>query len=212
MTNNFEKQKNANESPAEDFSATVQDLYRRSVESRDSNVEWVGIKDGRFVEVPPGATEEKVMWTYGLCDCNTVAVFVETEDGTRACALTYYPPDALLTSMGKLRALIPDEERIKSAKIKKAIFALPGVRTQNPDTKQEEIQVLDKDAINGLTLVVEKELGSDVEIIIAPYDEHPNPAVKDEGTLVIHIPPAGKGDAWYQTWSQKDMLTNKSYA
>lgn len=212
MANNLEKPNNTKESPPEDFSSVVQDLWRRS-EEHDPNVEWVTIGSGKFLEVPKTDDEtEKIMWTYGLCDCNTAALFMEREDGTRACALTYYPPNALLTSAGKLRALFPGMGKMETAKIKKAIFALPGVRTQNPETKREEITVTDKDAVKMLSLVAEQELGPDVEIIIAPYDEHPDPNVKDEGTLVIHIPPSGKGDAWYQTWSQKGILTNESKA
>ena len=210
MANNLEKPNNIRESPPEDFSSVVQDLWRRS-EAREPNVEWVSVNSGKFVEVSE-TDAETIMWTYGLCDCNTAALFMEREDGTRACALTYYPPNALLTSAGKLRALFPGGGKMETAKMKKAIFALPGVRTQNPETKQQEITVADKDAVKMLSLVAEQELGPDVDIIIAPYDEHPDRNVKDEGTLVIHIPPSGKGDAWYQTWSQKGILTNESRA
>ncbi|NMB98718.1 MAG: hypothetical protein GYA35_00375 [Thermoanaerobaculaceae bacterium] len=186
----------------------VQKLWER-VEANDPSVEQVDMGNGKSIEVTP-TDDEKAIWTFGLDGCYGSVVFTEHEDGTRDCVLTHYPPTELSVNMGKLGDLINTSERMKTAKTKKVVLVLPGEWIQNPDTKKYEMKTKNQQAVDALTLAIQAELGTDIEIKLEPYSEMINAGEKDQGTLVVYVPPAGKGDVRYQTWYNAGKLTEKS--
>ena len=187
----------------------IQELWER-VEANDPNVEQVDMSNGKSLEITPTDEKEKAIWTFGLGGCYGSVVFTEHEDGTRSCALTHYPSTELSVNMAKLGDLIGASEKMTTAKTKKAILALPGEWTQNPETKKYEMKANDQRAIDALTLAIQAKLGTDVEIKIEPYSEMINTEEKDRGTMVVYLPPSGKGDVRYQTWFSGGKLTEES--
>jgi hypothetical protein len=185
----------------------VQNLWER-VEANDPNVEQVDMGNGKSIEVAP-TDNEKVIWTFGLGGCYGSVVFTENEDGTRDCVLTHYPPTELLVNMGKLGDLISTSEKMKTAKTKKVVLALPGELTQNPETKKYEMKTKNQRALDALTLAIQAKLGADIEIKLEPYSEMINAEEKDQGTLIVFVPPTGKGDVRYQTWYGGGKLTGQ---
>lgn len=185
----------------------VQKLWER-VEAHDQNVEQVDMGNGKSVEVIPDG-EEKVIWTFGLGGCYGSIVFTEHEDGTRNCVLTHYPPTELSVNMAKLDDLINVSEKMKTAKAKKVVLALPGEWTQNPETKKYEMKTKDQQAVDALTIAIQAKLGTDIEIRLEPYSEMISVGEKDQGTLVVYVPPSGKGDVRYKTWYGGGKLTEK---
>ena len=189
-------------------SPDIQKLWER-VEGNDPNVAQVDMSNGKAVEISP-TEAEKVIWTFGLGGCYGSVVFTEHEDGTRNCVLTHYPPTELSVNMAKLGDLINTSEKMKAAKTKKAVLALPGEWIQNPETKKYEMRTKNQQAVDALTIVIQAKLGTDVEIKLEPYSEMISAGEKDQGTLVVYIPPSGKGDVRYQTWYGAGKLTEES--
>ena len=68
----------------------------------------------------------------------------------------------------------------------------------------------DQRAIDSLALAIQAKLGADVEIKISLYSRMINAKEKDRGTMVVYLPPSGKGDVRYQTWFSGGKLTEKS--
>ncbi len=188
-------------------SPAVQKLWER-VEANDPSVEQVDMGNGKSIEVA-STEEEKVIWTFGLNGCYGSVVFTELEDGTRNCVLTHYPPTELLVNMAKLGDLIKTSEKMKAAKTKRAVLALPGEWIQNPETKKYEMKTKNQQAVNALTIAIQAKLGTDVEIKLEPYSEKKGAKEKDQGTLIVYLPPSGKGDVRYQTWYGGGKLTEK---
>lgn len=186
----------------------IQRLWER-VEANDPNIEQVNMGSGKSIEVAPTDEEEKVIWTFGLCGCYGSAVFTEHEDGTRTLALTHYPPTELSVNMSKLGDLIGASEKMKVAKTKKAVLALPGEWIQDPETKKYKMKAKNQQAIDALTLAIKAKLGTDIEIKIEPYSEMISVGEKDQGTFVVYVPPSGKGDVRYKTWFSGGKLTEQ---
>lgn len=189
-------------------SPAVQKLWKR-VEANDPSVEQVDMGEGKSIEVEPTDEAEKVIWTFGLCGCYGSVVFTEHRDGTRNCVLTHYPPTELSVNMAKLVELINVSEKMKNAKTKKVVLALPGEWTQNPETKKYEMKTINQQAVDALTIAIKAKLGTDVEIELEPYSETILEEEKDRGTLAVYVPPSGKGDVYYQTWYSGKKLTEK---
>ena len=189
-------------------SPDIQKLWER-VEGNDPNVAQVEMSNGKSVEVSP-TQAEKVIWTFGLGGCYGSVVFTEHEDGTRDCVLTHYPPTELSDNMAKLGDLINTSEKMKAAKTKKAVLALPGEWIQNPETKKYEMRTKNQQAVDALTIAIQAKLGTDVEIKLEPYSEMISAGEKDQSTLVVYIPPSSKGDVRYQTWYGAGKLTEES--
>lgn len=167
------------------------------------------MSNGKSIEVAPMDEEEKIAWTFGLVGCYGSVVFTEHEDGTRGLVLTHYPPTEVSVNMAKLGDLIGASEKMKVARVKKAVLVLPGEWTQNPETKKYEMKAENQQAIDALTLAIQAELGTDVEIKIEPYSEKISAGEEDQGTLVVYVPPSGKGDVRYQTWFSSGKLTEQ---
>lgn len=189
-------------------SPAIQKLWER-VEGNDPNVEQVDMGSGKSVKISPTDEAEKVIWTFGLGGCYGSVVFTEHEDGTRDCVLTHYPPTELSANIGKLGDLIDASEKMKAAKTKKVVLALPGEWTQNPETKKYEMKTKNQQAVDALTIAIQAKLGADVGIKLEPYSEMMSAEEKDQGTLVVYLPPTGKGDVRYQTWYGGGKLTEK---
>lgn len=91
------------------------------------------------------------------------------------------------------------------------MLALPGEWIQNPETKRYEMKTKDQQAVDALTLAIQAKLGIDIEIKLEPYSEEMMSAgEKDQGILVVYVPPTGKGDVRYQTWYSAGKLSEKS--
>lgn len=192
----------------ENNTPAVQKLWKR-VEANDPNVERVDMDHGKSIEITP-TDDEKVIWTFGLMGCYGSVVFTEHEDGTRDCVLTHYSPTKLSVNIRKLGDLINTSERMKTAQKRKALLVLPGEWIQNSKTKKYEMKTKNQQAVDVLTLAIQEKLGTDIEIKLEPYSEIINMGEKDQGTLIVYVPPAGKGDVRYQTWYGAGKLTEKS--
>lgn len=186
----------------------VQKLWER-VEANDPNVEQVAMGNAKSVEVTPDG-EEKVLWTFGLGGCYCAVVFTEQEDGTRDCVLTHYPSTELSTNLRRLDYLLGNSEKIQTAMTKKVVLALPGEWVQDPETEKYEMVTQNLQDLQTLTSVIQGKLGTDVDIKSEPYSENISFEQKNQGTLIVYVPPAGKGDVRYQTWYSEGKLTDES--
>mgnify|MGYP001603298809 CR=1 FL=1 len=183
----------------------IRQLWERT-EANDPHVEQVNMGSGKSIEVSSTEDTEKVIWTFGLDGCAGVAVFTENEEGTRDCVLTHYPPTELSINMAKLRELISQSVKMKAAKNKQVVLIMPGEYTQDLQTKRWEMRIKNQSTVNILSLAVQAELGANVPIKLEPYSENISVDEKDQGVFAVYIPPAGKGDARYQTWFSSGKL------
>jgi len=190
----------------EKSSPAIKQLWERT-KANDPYVEQVSMSDGKVVEVGPTEEAEKIIWTFALAGCVGAVVFTENEGGARNCVLTHYPPTELSINMKKLRELISRSEKMKTAKNKQVILFIPGEWTIDEKTKKWEIKIKNHPAINALSLAIRAELGADVEIKLEQYSRDVLMGQKDQGTLVVYVPPVGKGDAYYKTWFSSEKLS-----
>ena len=64
-------------------------------------------------------------------------------------------------------------------------------------------------AVDALVLAIQAKIGTDIEIKLEPYSEMISAGEKDQGILVVYVPPVGKGDVHYQTWYGSGKLTKQ---
>ena len=180
------------------FSPEVNSLWDR-VEKGDLNVKQVAMNQGKALEVFPG-DDEKIIWTYGLGGCYACLVFTEHPDGTRNAVLTHYPPTEISQCLTELRKLIRQNPKIKEAIIKQTVLMMPGEWVKDPITEKWFSRVKDQQKANLLALAVQAELESGIDVKLEPYSEISKIDQKDQGTLLVYVPPVGKGEARYRTW------------
>lgn len=185
-------------------SLEVQDLWKR-VEANDLNVEQVSMNQGKSVEVLPTDKDEKVIWTYGLEECFGTLVFSEEKNGKKTAILTHYDPLSISQNIDNLENLISLNPSIKKAEHKQTVLVLAAEDCkQNQKTKQYENIVQDQQGADILVLAIKKELGDDIEIKIEPYSTSRSFDKKDEGVIVVRVPP--NGQATYKTWFSQGKL------
>jgi|GEM_PF-1623804 len=188
----------------EKFSPEVNALWDR-VEAGDPNVLQIGMSQNGAVEVSPD-DPEKIIWTYGLGGCYACLLFSEHPDGTRNAILTHYPPTEILQNLANLQELIGQNVKMKEVDTKSTVLIMaPGEWVKDPITKKFSFRALNQQAINLLTLTIQKELGHKVDIKLELYSEAQSDQ-KDQGTLLVYIPPSGKGQARYKTWFSRGVL------
>lgn len=181
------------------FSPEVNALWDK-VEAGDPNVEQVAMSQGKAIEI--SATDpEKIIWTYGLGGCYGCLVYTEHPDGTRNAVLTHYPPTEISQDLSKLRELIGQNVKMREATTKQTVLVMAaGEWVQDPGTKNGSFRVRSQQTADLLALAVQAELGAGVDVKLEPYSETQMADAKDQGTLLVHIPPSGKGEARYKTW------------
>jgi len=181
------------------FSPEVNTLWDK-VEAGDPNVEQVAMSQGKAIEISP-TDQEKIIWTYGLGGCYGCLVFTEHEDGTRNAVLTHYPPTEISQDLAKLRELIGNNLKMKEASTKQTVLVMAaGEWVQDPETKKGSYKVKDQQTADLLALAVQAELGAGVDVKFEPYSESQRDDQKDQGILLVYIPPSGEGEARYKTW------------
>ena len=180
------------------FSPEINALWDR-VEAGDPNVELVEMSQGGAVEVTP-TDAEKIIWTYGLGGCYGCLLFTEHPDGTRNAILTHYSPIEIFQNLVKLRELISKSVKIREASRQIFLVIAPGEWVRDPVTQKVSFKVKDQKKVDLLVYTVKAELGAGVEVKIEPYSEMRMLDKKDQGILLVRIPPVGKGDARYRTW------------
>ncbi|MFA6436808.1 MAG: hypothetical protein WC242_01645 [Candidatus Paceibacterota bacterium] len=184
----------------EKFSPEVQRLFEKT-EANDPDVEEVRMNNGKLIEVLSSDEKEKTILTFGLIGCYGVVLFTEHEDGTRDCILTHYDPTNLLENTHKLTELIARAEKMKTAKKKHSLLIMEeGNWQQDPQTGKYEMQPEEGSKADRLETAILAELGSDVQIKIEPYSTKVEETIENWGVLTVRVPPAGKGDATYETW------------
>lgn len=189
------------------YSPEVIGLWER-VEANDPNVVKVDMDSGSSVEVQPADEQEKIIWTSALGGCYGVVVFTEHQNGKRTTLLTHYSPDNISGNMKKLEELFSAHNDIKNAKIKKAIIMAPGEWQQDPNTSKWQIRAKTTDEIIPLTAAIEASLGESIDVKIEPYSEKIESGKKDQGVLVVKVPPSSKGPTVYKVELGSDMLLN----
>ena len=188
----------------ETMTPELQELWERT-EANDPNVEQVSMNQGSSVEVLPDDEQEKVIWTYGLGWCFGTLVFSEDENGRKTAVLTHFDPLSISANMNELRRLIKANPAMKTSKYKQSILVL-GTQgyEQNPETKQWEQKIRDQQKADMLINAIQAELGQDVEVKLEQYSEQQDLMTKDQGCLIVRIPP--KGQATYRTWFSQGQL------
>lgn len=187
------------------FSPEVNALWDK-VEAGDPNVEQVAMSQGKAIEVS-ATDQEKIIWTYGLNGCFGCLVYTENPDGTRNAVLTHYPPTEISQDLAKLRELIGQNVKMKEATTKQTVLVMAaGEWVQDPTTKRGSLKVRDQQTADLLALAVQVELGAGVDVKLEPYSETKSAEKKDQGTLLVYIPPTGKGEARYRTWFSSGTL------
>lgn len=182
----------------------LQELWERT-DAKDPNVKQVSMNQGDSVEVLPDDEQEKVIWTYGLGGCFGTLVFSEDENGRKTAVMTHFDPTSISTNMNELRRLIKNNPAMKTSKYKQSILVL-GAQDyeQNPETKKWEQKIRYQQKAAMLIIAIQAELGQDVEVKLEPYSEGRDLMAKDQGTLIVRIPP--KGQATYKTWFSQGQL------
>jgi len=199
QTTEEEKEKLRKYFQRKQFTPEVNSLWDR-VEAGDPNVEQVAMSQGKAIEVSPD-DQEKIIWTYGLGGCYGCLVYTEHPNGTRNAVLTHYPPTEISQDLAKLRELIGNSLNMKEATTKQTVLVMAaGEWVQDPETKKDSYKVKDQQTADLLALAVQAELGAGVNVKLEPYSETQIAGKKDQGTLLVYIPPTGKGEARYRTW------------
>jgi len=188
----------------ETMTPELQKLWERT-EANDPNVEQVSMNQGSSVEVSPDAEKEKVIYTYGLRGCFGTLVFSEDENGHKTAVLTHFDPLSISANTSELKRLIGSNPAMKASQYKQSVLVL-GTEgyEQNPQTKKWERKIQDRQKADMLITAIQSELGQDVEVKLEPYSAQQNAMVKDEGHLIVRIPP--KGQATYRTWFSQGQL------
>jgi len=188
----------------ETMTPELQKLWERT-EANDPNVEQVSMNQGSSVEISPEDKQEKVIWTYGLGGCFGTLVFSEDENGRKTAVLTHFDPLSISANMNELRRLIKANPVMKTSEYKQSILVLGAQNyEQNPKTKQWEQKIRDQQKADMLITAIQAELGQDVEVKLEPYSEQQDAMTKDQGSLIVRIPP--KGQATYRTWFSQGQL------
>jgi len=182
----------------------LQRLWERT-EANDPNVEQVSMNQGGSVEVLPDDEQEKIIWTYGLGGCFGTLVFSEDESGRKTAVLTHFDPLSISTNMNELRRLIRSNPAMRESKYKQSILVLSAQGyEQNSETKQWEQKIGDQQKEGMLVTAIQAELGQDIEVKLEHYSELQDAMTKDQGSLIVRIPP--KGQATYRTWFSQGQL------
>jgi len=188
----------------ETMTPELQELWERT-EAKDPNIEQVSMNQGSSVEVSLEDEQEKVIWTYGLGGCFGTLVFSEDENGRKTAVLTHFDPLSISANMNELRRLIKANPAMKTSKYKQSILVLGADRyEQNPQTKQWERKIQDQQKADILITAIQAELGQDIEVKLEPYSTQRDAMTKDQGSLIVRIPP--KGQATYRTWFSQGKL------
>jgi len=192
------------ETRQETMTPELRELWERT-EAKDPNVEQVSMNQGGSVEVSPDDEQEKIIWTYGLGDCFGTLVFSEDENGQKTAVLTHFDPLNISTNMNELRRLIRSNPAMRESKYKQSILVLGAQGyEQNPETGQWEQKIRDQQKADMLITAIRAELGQDVEVKLVPYSEKRDAMTKNQGSLIIRIPP--RGHATYRTWFSQGQL------
>lgn len=182
----------------------LQKLWEKT-EANDPNVEQISMNQGGSIEVLPDDEQEKIIWTYGLGGCFGTLVFSEDENGRKTAVLTHFDPLSISANINELRRLIRSNPAMKTSKYKQSILVLGAQGyEQNPETKQWERKIKDQRKADMLITAIQDELGQDVEVKLEPYSEQLDAMTKDQGSLIVRIPP--KGQATYRTWFSQGQL------
>ena len=187
----------------ESMSYELQKLWERT-EANDPNVVQVSMNNGKLVKVLLNDEQEKVIWTYGLGGCFGSLVFSEDENKCKIVILTHFDPLSIYANISELERLIKSNISMKTSKCKQYILFLEGQYEQNLQTKQWKIENLYQQKADMLINTIQIELGQDVEIKIEPYSTLRDITTKDQGSLIVRIPP--KGQATYRTWFSQGQL------
>lgn len=188
----------------EKMTPELQDLWKRT-EAKDPNIEQVSMNQGKSIEVSPDDEKEKVIWTYGLGGCFGTLVFSEDENGRKTAVLTHFDPLSISVNMTELRRLIKSNPAIKTSMYKQSILVLGAEGyEQNLQTKQWERKIQDQQKADMLITAIQAELGQDVEVKLEPYSTLQDNMTKNQGSLIVRIPP--KGQATYSTWFSQGQL------
>jgi len=100
--------------------------------------------------------------------------------------------------MKKLEELFSVHNDIKDAKIKKGVIMAPGEWQQDPNTSKWLMRAKTTDKILLLTSAIEAGLGESIDVAIEPYSEDIQEGNKDQGVLVVKLPPTSQGSASYR--------------
>lgn len=182
----------------------LQKIWERT-EAKDLNVEMVAMNHGKSVEVLPDDEQEKVIWTYGLGGCFGTLVFSEDKNERKTAVLTHFDPTRISENIDKLTRLIRSNPAMKKSEYKQSVLVLCAeVYEQNPQTQQWETKIQDQQKADMLILAIQAELGQDIEVKLEPYSAQIDLKMKDQGSLIVRIPP--KGQATYKTWFSQGQL------
>jgi len=151
-------------------------------------------------------TKNRIIWTYGLDCCYACLVFTEHLDGTRNAVLTHYPETEIPQNLAKLRELIGQSKKMKEASTKQVVLVVPGKWVKDPITNEYSFRVQDQQTASSLASDVQDKLGSGVEVRLEPYSVGQMEGKKDQGTLLVYVPPVRKGEACYRTWFSGGIL------
>lgn len=187
------------------MSPELQKLWERT-EANDLNIVEVSMGYGKSVE--SDGKQEKVIWTHSLGGCIGLLVFSEDENGHRIAILTHFSPLELSINMTELVRLIRSNSSMKTSKYKQFILFLEKEYKQNLQTQQWETVIRNQQSMDIVIKMIQLELGQDVEVKIEMYSSMYDDMTKDQGTVIVRIPP--KGQSTYRTWFSRGQL-GKSY-
>ncbi|MBA4320033.1 MAG: hypothetical protein C0412_16655 [Flavobacterium sp.] len=190
---------------AETMSPELQKLWERT-EANDPNIEQVSMNQGKSIEVLPDDEQEKVIWTYGLGGCFGTLVFSEDENGRKTAILTHFGPLSISANVNELRKLIRLNSAMKASKYQQSILVWGGAEGygQSPQAKQREWETEQQQKANMLITAIKAELGQYVNIKMELYSTLQDAVAKNQGTLIVRIPP--NGQATYKTWFSQGQL------
>jgi len=184
------KRLNESEIRQEIMTPELRELFERT-EANDPSIEQVSMNQGSSIEALPNDEQEKIIWTYGLGGCFGTLVFSEDENGRKSAVLTHFDPLSISANMNELRKLIRSNPSMKEPKYKQSILVLGALEyKQNPETKQWETS-MDKQKTDMLIIAIKAELGQDVDVKLEPYSATNDTKTKDQGSLIVRIPPKG---------------------
>jgi hypothetical protein len=171
----------------------------KAAESGDPNVELVIMNDGKVIEVKPD-DPEKIIITTSLGGCYATLVYTEHENGIRHAMLTHYDPLSLSDNTTKYRRLARQYPLMAESRKKIAVYVMMADELRNQREGIGLKYVLDNVQLDGLRIALQANFGSEIDFIVQPYSTQQTEWAKDQGILLMKLPPKDKGRPNYRTW------------
>lgn len=168
----------------------------------DKQIKKISTMASQEIEVSPEDELEKYLFTHSLAGCYVTIILTEDDSGKRAASLTHYPPYVLIEHLLDIKDKIDLNHSNKNSSTG-VIFA-PAFESTVSKIKRETYIFREPTAVDLISVLLKKKLGSNAEVLLQPYVVDDLCLLgPDGGSILLKVPPKGKGNPSYRTWFNK---------